>query len=87
MITLIALAYTTNNTLAVILLAVAVGLNAGTNVGFLVNHIDLSPNFAGTLMAITNSIANVLSILPPLVAGAILNGKTETREVMQLSHY
>lgn len=81
MITLIGLAYTTNTTLAIILLTTAVGISAGTNVGFLVNHIDLSPNFAGTLMAITNSIANVPSIFAPLVAGAILNVKNETKEV------
>lgn len=48
MVTLIALSYTTDTTLAVFLLAIAVGMSAGTNVGFLINHIDLSPNFAGS---------------------------------------
>lgn len=81
MVSLIALSYTTNTTLAVLLLTIAVGLNAGAGVGYLVNHIDLSPNFAGTLMGITNSIANILSLLAPLVAGAIVNGKGHSDEV------
>lgn len=81
MIALIALAYATNTTVAVFLLAVAVGMSAGTNVGYLVNHIDLSPNFAGTLMAITNSIANILSLLAPLAAGFMLNRKHEGNNV------
>lgn len=81
MVTLIALAYVTNTTLAMVLLTTAVGMSAGTNVGFLVNHIDLSPNFAGSLMAITNSISNVWSMIAPIVAGMILNRKLDDDQV------
>lgn len=35
-------------------------------------HIDMAPNFAGTLMGITNCFANLISIVAPLAAGAIL---------------
>lgn len=35
-------------------------------------HIDMAPNFAATLVGITNGISNILSIIAPLAAGAIL---------------
>ncbi|KAJ0176882.1 hypothetical protein K1T71_008061 [Dendrolimus kikuchii] len=61
-----------NVTVAVVLLTVVVGLNAGHYTGYLLVHIDMAPNFAGTLMGITNCVANVISIIAPLAAGAIL---------------
>lgn len=71
---LIALGYVTseNPDLAVALLTVAVGFNAATFVGFQVNHIDLAPKHAGTMMGITNGAANILSIVAPLVVGFIV---------------
>ncbi|XP_029053137.2 putative inorganic phosphate cotransporter [Osmia bicornis bicornis] len=60
-----------NAIVAVGILVVAVGLNAGSLCGFQINHIDLSPNFAGTMMSITNCIASVIAIIAPLVCGAI----------------
>lgn len=33
---------------------------------------DLSPNFAGGLMGLTNTLANIMSILGPLTIGYIL---------------
>lgn len=73
-IVLIGLGYVTENTaLSVTLLTITVGLNAGTYVGFMVNHMDLAPNFAGTLMAITNFAANIMSILAPLSVGIFID--------------
>lgn len=60
---------------AISLLAVAMALNAGTYSGYLCNHLDLSPNFAGTLMGITNGFSNLTSILAPSIAGVILTKK------------
>jgi predicted MFS family arabinose efflux permease len=57
---------------AIILLTVALSLNSGIFTGFLTNHMDLAPNFAGTLMGITNSLANITSILGPLLVGFIV---------------
>lgn len=57
---------------AIILLTTALGLNSGVFTGFLTNHIELAPNFAGTLMGITNSLANVTSILGPLLVGFVV---------------
>lgn len=75
MISLIALGYVTEEhiTLAVVLLTLTVGISAATYLGFQVNHIDLSPNYAGTLMGITNGAANVMSALAPLVVGLVVD--------------
>ncbi|XP_050326861.1 putative inorganic phosphate cotransporter [Bactrocera neohumeralis] len=66
--------------LAVILLTVAVGTNSATFLGGFVNHIDLSPNFAGTLMGITNCAANGMSIIAPLVVGVIVTDTTNPNQ-------
>lgn len=60
---------------AVIILVIAVGLNAGSLCGFQINHIDLSPNFAGRMMSITNCIASVVAIIAPMVCGLIVTQK------------
>lgn len=57
---------------AVTLLTISVGLNAGVFTGYLTNHLDLSPNFAGLLMGITNGWSNITSILGPIVTGYIV---------------
>lgn len=36
------------------------------------NHLDLAPNYAGTLMGITNCVANIISIIAPLVVGFVV---------------
>lgn len=58
-------------TVATAILVIAVGLNAGSLSGFQINHIDISPNFAGTLMSITNCIASIIAIIAPIVCGII----------------
>lgn len=58
--------------IAVAVLVIAVGSNIAIYCGHNVNHIDLSPNFAGTLMGITNTVANFCSILAPLVHSFIV---------------
>jgi len=63
---------TDNYIWAVIILIIAVGLNAGSLCGFQINHIDLSPNFAGTMMSITNFLATIASIVAPLISGLIV---------------
>ncbi|XP_055545793.1 putative inorganic phosphate cotransporter isoform X3 [Wyeomyia smithii] len=59
--------------LAIGLLTAAVGINAATYLGFQVNHIDLAPNHAGTMMGITNCAANIMSIIAPLIVGQVLD--------------
>lgn len=71
---LIALGYMTkeHDTLAVVLITLTVGINAACHLGFQVNHIDLSPNYAGTLMGITNACASIMSFNAPLLVGVIV---------------
>ncbi|KAJ8679911.1 hypothetical protein QAD02_015698 [Eretmocerus hayati] len=73
-IALFALCYvsTSDKATTVALLVVAVGLNAGSVCGFQINHIDLSPNFAGALMSITNCIATVVAIYAPKICNWIV---------------
>ncbi|XP_067632683.1 putative inorganic phosphate cotransporter [Eurosta solidaginis] len=75
MVSLIVLGYVGANetSLAIALITVTIGINASTYLGFHGNHIDLSPNFAGILMGITNCAANIMSILAPLVVGVIVS--------------
>ncbi|XP_073956249.1 putative inorganic phosphate cotransporter [Choristoneura fumiferana] len=81
-ISLIGLAYVPagNITLAVALLSIVVGLNAGHYTGFMLVHLDMSPNFAGTMMGVTNGLANLVSIIAPLAAGAIIKDETDAGE-------
>ena len=55
------------------LLTLAVGFNGATFSGYINSHVDLAPNFAGTLMGITNSIATIPGFVAPLVAGTLVN--------------
>uniref|UniRef100_A0A1B0G5S7 Inorganic phosphate cotransporter n=1 Tax=Glossina morsitans morsitans TaxID=37546 RepID=A0A1B0G5S7_GLOMM len=82
MMCLIALGYINQTaiTLPVVLLTVAIGFNAASFCGYLVNHMDLSPNFAGPLMGITNGISNLLSIFAPLVAGVVIHNEEDPEE-------
>ncbi|KAI8118081.1 putative inorganic phosphate cotransporter [Lucilia cuprina] len=79
MISLIGLGYVTadQTNLAIVLLTITVGINGATYLGFQVNHIDLSPNFAGILMGITNCAANIMSIIAPLIVGFIVTNEKD----------
>ncbi|XP_054739453.1 putative inorganic phosphate cotransporter [Anastrepha obliqua] len=66
--------------LAVALLTISVTINTLAHFGYAVNHLDLAPNFAGTLMGIANCSSNVMGILAPLVVGFIV---TETTNIYQ----
>lgn len=52
--------------LATGLLVIAVGTSGLTQCGYLVNSIDLSPNYAGTICGFVNSFSTLFSILGPL---------------------
>ncbi|XP_063536013.1 putative inorganic phosphate cotransporter [Cydia strobilella] len=53
-------------------------------------YLDMAPNFAGTMLGITNALANIISIIAPLAAGAIIKDEseaTEWRKVFYLSSF
>lgn len=57
---------------AMALLCLAVGIQGGVYVGYIVNHIDLSPVQAGVLMGIGNFLGSLNSIVGPLIVGWIV---------------
>lgn len=83
-VTLIILPFSRDPVQALALLTLAIGLNGCTYCGYMVNHMDLSPNFAGNLMGLTNSIANIMSVLGPIAVGLILTDNHDI-EVSKLS--
>ena len=58
----------------VMILTIGVGFNGAIFSGFKVNHLDISPRFAGILMSFTNCLANVVGLLAPVVAGYMVHG-------------
>ncbi|XP_023161684.2 putative inorganic phosphate cotransporter isoform X1 [Drosophila hydei] len=73
---LIAASYTgCDRALTLAILTIGVGLNGGIYSGFKINHLDLTPRFAGFLMAITNCLANLAGLLAPIAAGNLINDK------------
>ncbi|XP_015110144.1 putative inorganic phosphate cotransporter [Diachasma alloeum] len=67
-----------DTTLSVVLLVVAVGMNAGAMCGFQINHLDLSLEYAGLLMSITNGMGSAVGLLSPLVVGLIVTDSKRT---------
>lgn len=75
-IALIAASYTGCNASATIaIITMGVGLNSAIYSGFKVNHLDISPRFAGILMSFTNCIANLAGLLAPITVGQIIDTK------------
>ena len=57
-----------------LLLVITGGFTGATYAGNQMNHITLSPHYAGTLYGITNAAANVCGFLAPYVVGLLING-------------
>lgn len=68
-----------NAPLAVALIVMSVGLSGISWGGWSVNHLDLAPPYAGTLMGITNAVATIPGFVGPSVVGA-LTYKNQTRQ-------
>ena len=56
----------------------AVMLNGASNSGFQVNHVELSSNYSGTLMGVTNTAANMAGFMAPYVTGLVIDGNVST---------
>ncbi|XP_066974260.1 vesicular glutamate transporter 1-like [Macrobrachium rosenbergii] len=63
-----------NAALAIVFLCLAVGLNGAKYSGACVGEQDISPNFAGVLKGMVNSMASIVGIITPLVVGVITTG-------------
>ncbi|XP_030764406.1 sialin-like [Sitophilus oryzae] len=66
LICFVALCYVDNRGAAVALMTIAITAIGGMFCGFLSNHIDIAPNYAGTLMALTNTVATIPGIAVPI---------------------
>ncbi|XP_052764717.1 sialin-like [Mya arenaria] len=75
-----------NHTVIVALLVLCLTAGGFTMGGFQVNHIDLSPNFAGVLMGMSNTWATIPGFLGPEVVGW-LTTKHDTRQQWQIVFY
>ena len=60
--------------LTVAILTLGMGLNGGIYSGFKINHLDITPRFAGILMSFTNCTANLAGLLAPIAAGHLIEG-------------
>lgn len=89
MIGLIAMCFVNcNAVLAVAALCLSGMLSGAVNSGYLCSHQDLAPNFAGTLLGITNTLGALAGIAGPAVTGAIIQGRESIwawREVFLIS--
>ncbi|XP_042217481.1 putative inorganic phosphate cotransporter isoform X1 [Homarus americanus] len=64
-----------NRGATIALLFTAVTLQGGIYTGFMVNHVDIAPNFAGTLFGITNAAATIPGWVAPMTVGALTNNQ------------
>ncbi|CAG9817728.1 unnamed protein product [Phaedon cochleariae] len=62
--------------LSVMMLVIAVGVNAAVFVGFQINPVDLSPKFSGIIMGIGNGSSNIFSIIAPLMVQFLVTDET-----------
>lgn len=60
-----------DRSLAVAMFTIAMGFMGTFYCGMKVNALDLSPNFAGTIMAIVNGIGGLTGIIVPYLIGAL----------------
>uniref|UniRef100_A0A1B6LUR8 Putative inorganic phosphate cotransporter n=1 Tax=Graphocephala atropunctata TaxID=36148 RepID=A0A1B6LUR8_9HEMI len=67
-----------NAVAAMSLITVAVTFIAFMFSGFNINHLDLSPNFAGVLMGLCNGLENVSTIIGPLSVGWVVSDPTSS---------
>lgn len=59
-----------NSTLNVVLFIIGMGFNGFIYSGFMTTHIDMAPDFAGTLMGMTNAVATIPGFVVPALVGA-----------------
>jgi ACS family sodium-dependent inorganic phosphate cotransporter len=69
---LLLLSATTSQWLALLYLTLGLGSVATSAAGFLVNHLDIGPRYAGVLMGITNTVGTIPGILAPAITGFII---------------
>ncbi|XP_049873001.1 putative inorganic phosphate cotransporter [Pectinophora gossypiella] len=77
---LFGVSFTSDPVLAVALLIICMGTHAGTHTGWMVNYIDLAPNFSGTLMATGNTLMNFNAVGMPVLVSYIVTDVTDVHQ-------
>ncbi|CAH2096648.1 unnamed protein product [Euphydryas editha] len=73
---LISVAYTTNTFFAVICFVTFSTANCANFTGWMVNYMDLSPNYCGALNAIGNTITAILTVVLPIIISNVVKDVT-----------
>ncbi|CAH2108791.1 unnamed protein product [Euphydryas editha] len=73
---LISVAYTTNTLFAVICFVTFSTANSAMHTGWMVNYMDLSPNFCGALMATGNTVTAFLAVFLPIIISNVVQDVT-----------
>lgn len=60
-----------DQTAVVILFTICMGLMGAFYAGMKLSPLDMSPNYAGTLMAITNGIGAITGVITPFLVGVM----------------
>ncbi len=82
---LLLLSATTSQWLALLYITLGLGAVALSAAGFLVNHLDIGPRYAGVLMGIANTVGTIPGILAPIVTGFIIQATGSWDLVFQLA--
>ncbi len=79
---MVALAFVdcTQAVLAVALLTLGITISGSVYSGFMTNPMDISPQFAGTILGVANGIAATTGFIAPYTVAAI------TKNVSQIKH-
>lgn len=67
----------TNPGAAIAFLCLGVAISGCAYSGFLVNHMDIAPQFAGTLFGLTNCVAAITGFVAPYIASALTTKQTQ----------
>ncbi|XP_050299089.1 vesicular glutamate transporter 2-like isoform X2 [Anthonomus grandis grandis] len=76
---LLFLSYIENNAAIASVLIAATTASSAVTCGHILNHIDLSPRFAGILSGISNGIGQLIAILAPILVHFIVTDGTDKR--------
>ncbi len=82
---LLLLSSTTSPQLAVLYLSLGLGSVAAGAAGFLVNHLDIGPRYAGVLMGVANTLGTIAGVLAPVVTGFIVQFTNSWEPVFYLA--
>jgi ACS family sodium-dependent inorganic phosphate cotransporter-like MFS transporter 5 len=81
---LVAVAWVGCDRLAILLLlAITGGFGGAAYAGNQMNHITLSPHYAGTMYGITNAAANSCGFLAPYAIGLLIEGNVSLYAIIQ----